>query len=148
MTTLSVRLSDDELAYLEVISRNKKINKPNKKSSPGRALKQLVQWCIDNQIDITSTYEKSGNSPKKLLEQLHVSLPHILYLLRLHLLLDSGKISDDVVTKAKQQAIDYINSVCGDFQNMEYSEVNATINEIGLKQLPVEKNRTSWKNNK
>lgn len=147
MTTISIRLSDDELTYLEVISMNKKMNKASKKSSPGRTLKQLLQWCIDNQIDITSTYEKPENRPKKLLEQLHVSLPHILYLLRLHLLLDSSKISDDAVAKAKQQAIDYINSVCGDFQHMEYSEIQATHNEIGLKQLPIEKDCSAWKNN-
>ena len=60
----------------------------------------------------------------------------------------SPKISDDVVAKAKQQAIDYINSVCGDFQNMEYSEIIASHNKIGFKQLPVEKNRTAWKNSK
>lgn len=74
-------------------------------------------------------------------------MPHILYLLRLHLLLDSSKISDDAVAKAKQQAIDYINSVCGDFQHMGYSEIQATRNEIGLNQLPIEKDRSAWKNN-
>jgi len=147
MTTISVRLSDDELTYLEAISKNKKINKSAKKSSPGRALKLLVQWCIENQIDIASAYEKPENSLKKLLEQLHVSLPHILYLLRLHLLLDSSKIPDDTVAKAKQQAIDYINTICGGFQNVEYSEIETSSNDIGLKQLPIGKDRSIWKNN-
>ena len=53
-----------------------------------------------------------------------------------------------MVIKAKQQAIDYINSVCGDFQYMGYSEIKATSNEIGLKQLPVEKDYSAWNNNK
>lgn len=55
---------------------------------------------------------------------------------------------DDVVSKAKQQALDYINSVCGDFQHIEYSEIETTRNEIGLKQLPVEKGSSDWKSNK
>jgi len=148
MTSISVRLSEDETAYLEAISRNKKISKSNKQSSPGRTLKRLIKWCADNQIDISSSYEKPENSSKKLLEQLHVSLPHVLYLLRLNLLLDSSKIPDEAIAKAKQQAIDYINSVCGDFQHVEYSEINAVGNEIGLKQLPVEKDRSAWKNSK
>ncbi len=134
-------------AYLELISKNKK-DKPNQKSSPGRALKQLLAWSMENQIDITSVYEKPENTSKKILEQLHLSLPHILYLSRLHLLLDSSKISDEVVSKAKQQAIDYINAVCGDFQSIQYSEIETTTNEIGLRQLPAEKNHTYWKNNK
>ena len=146
MTTISVRLSDDELAYLEAISKSKKAIKSDKKNSPGKALKSLIKWCTDNQIDITSPYEKPENSSKKLLEQLHVSLPHVLYLLRLNLLLDSSKIPDEAIAKAKQQAIDYINSVCGDFQHMEYSEINAVSNEIGLKQLPIEKDLSAWKN--
>lgn len=148
MTTISVRLSDDELAYLEGISKNKKVSKSSKQSSPGRTLKQLIKWCVDNKIDIDSLYEKPENPSKKLLEQLHVSLPHVLYLLRLNLLLDSDKMPDEAVAKAKQQAVDYINSVCGDFQHMEYSEINTVSNEIGLKQLPIEKKHSAWRNNK
>lgn len=139
MTTISVRLSDDELAYLEAIPKNKKLNKSGKPISPGRSLKQLIKWCVENQIDITSYYAKPEDSSRKLLEQLHVAVPHMLYLSRLHILMDSDKIPDDVVSKAKQQAIDYINTVCGDFQHVEYSEISATSNEIGLRQLPAEK---------
>ena len=135
MTTISVRLSDEDLTYLEDISKSKKVSKSNKQSSPGRALKQLIKWCIDNEIDIDSPYEKLQNSSKKLLEQLHVAIPHLLYLSRLHILMDSDKIPDDAVSRAKQQAIDYINSVCGDFQEIEYSEINTVCNEIGLQQL-------------
>ena len=143
MTTISVRLSDDELAYLEAISKSKKFSKSSKQSTPGRALKSLIKWCVDNEIDITSPYAKSADSSKKLLEQLHVTIPHLLYLSRLHILMDSNKISDDAVNKAKQQAIDYINSVCGDFQQVEYSEIKTICNEIGLKQLPIERDRFS-----
>ena len=146
MTTISVRLSDDELAYLEAISKSKKVSKSRKQSTPGRALKSLIKWCIDNEIDMTSSYEKPEDSSRKLLEQLHMATPHLLYLSRLHILMGSNKIPDDAVSKAKQQAIDYINSVCGDFQHMQYSEITATSNEIGLKQLPVEKDSSTWKN--
>lgn len=145
MTTISVRLSEEELAYLEAIARNKKINKSSKQGSPGKALKQLIKWCVDNEIDIVSSYEKPEDSSRKLLEQLHVTIPHILYLSRLHILMDSNKVPDDVVSKTRQQAIDYINLVCGDFQNMEYSEVKPSCNEVGLKQLSVEKESSSWK---
>jgi len=72
MTTISVRLSNDELAYLEAISKTKKIKSSTKKISPGRGLKQLIQWCTENQIDITSTYDKPRHTSNKLLEQLHV----------------------------------------------------------------------------
>lgn len=148
MTAISVRLSDDELAYLEVISKNKKISKSSKQSSPGRALKQLIKWCIDNEVDMASSFEKPEDSSRKLLEQLHVAIPHVLYLSRLHILMDSNKISDDAVSKAKQQAIDYINSVCGNFQQIEYSEITVTSNDMGLRQLPVENERSAWKHSK
>lgn len=107
----------------------------------------MIKWCVENEIDITSSYEKPENSSRKLLEQLHVAIPHILYLSRLHILMDSNKISDNIVSKAKQQAIDYINSVCGDFQHMQYSEIRPTANDMGLKRLPIEKDSSNWKNN-
>lgn len=139
MTTIAVRLSEDELAYIEAITKNKKIFKSVKQGSPGKGLKALLKWCLDNQIDITSSYEKPQNSSRKLLEQLHISIPHILYLLRLHVLMDSDKIPDEVVARSKQQAIDYLNTVCGDFQNLEYTEIQTIFNDIGLKQCSIEK---------
>ena len=135
MTTISFRLSEAELAYLESFSKSKEISKSSKQNSPGRSLKQLIKWCVDHNIDITASYDKPQDSSRKLLEQLHVVIPHILYLSRLHILMDSNKVPDDVVSKAKQQAIDYINSVCGDFQHMKYHDIETSTNEIGLKLL-------------
>lgn len=142
MTTVAVRLSEGELDYLTAIT--KKVGNSGKKSSPGKTLKALLKWCADNQIDITSSYEKPKNSSRKLLEQVHVSIPHILYLSRLHVLMDSDKIPDEVVARSKQQAIDYLNAVCGEFQHMEYTEIKGSTNDIGLKQLPIETKQSNW----
>ncbi len=137
MTSVSLRLSDEEIAYLTAIAKHKKLFKYSKRRSPGIALKALVKWCVENKIDITEGYEKPENTSKKLLEQLHVTIPHILYLLRMHILMDSSQISDDEIAKVKQQAIAYINTVCSAFQHINYTEIEAIPNNIGIKQLPI-----------
>ncbi|RUQ96665.1 hypothetical protein [Legionella septentrionalis] len=148
MTSLSVRLSEEEIAYLEAISKNKKLFRYSSRRSPGRALKALIKWCAENKIDISENFEKPANSSKKLLEQLHVTMPHILYLLRMHILMDSGKISNEEITSAKRQAIDYINTVCGEFQLHKYTEIEAIPNSIGMKQLPIETANSGWQDSK
>lgn len=145
MTSVSIRLSPKEITYLTALLDKKQFFPQEKEATLGKILKQFIKWCSEHEIGLDSTDENSEETSQKLLEQVHVSIPHILYLLRLHILMDSGKISDEVVIKAKQQAIDYINSVCGDFQHIEYNQIEPTNNEIGLNQIPMAKNHTRWK---
>lgn len=74
------------------IGKNKKLFKYSARRSPGRALKALVKWCAENKIDISKVYETPENSSKKLLEQLLVTIPHVLYLLRTHILFEIEKL--------------------------------------------------------
>lgn len=80
-----------------------------------------------------------------MLEQIHVAIPHLIYLSRLQILLGSDIIPDEKVADCRQQTIDYLNTVCGDFQSIRYNEVRFSINDIGLKQTPVDKEASTWK---
>ncbi|HHF7349642.1 TPA: hypothetical protein ACPSKE_002852 [Legionella feeleii] len=148
MTSVSVRLSEEDLSYLESLANNKILFPRNKKNSSGKTLKALIQWCRENDFEPTNTPLNLPDDSKKMLEQIHVTLPHLLYLTRLHILMDSRNISDEVVANSKQQAVDYLNKVCGDLQNMLYTEIQWSTNDVGLKQIPIEADLSQWKTNK
>lgn len=146
MTTLSTRLSETELEYLSTIaSDNKLFIGTSKKTSLGKAMKELVKWCHVNNIDISKSPQSLNDETKKMIEQIHVSIPNLMYLARMQTLLASDTIPDEKISRCRQQTVDYINNTCGDFQNVNYSEVRFSMNDIGLKQTPIDKDKTLWK---
>ncbi len=80
-----------------------------------------------------------------MIEQIHVSIPNLMYLARMQTLLASDTIPDEKISRCRQQTVDYINNTCGDFQNVNYSEIRFSMNDIGLKQTPIDKDKTLWK---
>lgn len=145
-TTLSTRLSPKELDYLTTLATQNKLHKGDSSEvSLGKAMKELVKWCRLHQIDIRKNAPSLEDEHKKMLEQIHVAIPHLIYLSRLQILLGSDKIPDEKVADCRQQTIDYLNAVCGDFQSIRYNEVRFSINDIGLKQTPVDKEASTWK---
>lgn len=146
MTTLSTRLSQKELDYLETIALENKLYKgATKKTSLGKAMKELIKWCQLNDIDISKPLPSMDGDTKKMIEHIHLSIPNLLYLSRIQTLLGSDKFSDEEVTKCRKQTIAYLNTVCGDFQNVTYSEIPCSSNEIGLNQSTIEPEKTKWK---
>jgi hypothetical protein len=144
MTTITVRVSGDELSYLNALATNKKLFKGAKDVSLGNVLKTLLQWCCENQVDPSPSSPPKHDEAQKILEQVHVVIPHLLYLSRLHLLMNGSSVPDEVVARCKEKAIDYINTVCGDFQGVSYREIKPSKNDIGLEQMPLESELSQW----
>lgn len=146
MTTLSTRLSQKELDYLETIASDNKLYKgETKETSLGKAMKELIKWCQHNNIDISKPLPSIDGDIKKMVEHIHMSIPNLMYLSRIQTLLGSDKFSDEEVQKCRKQTIAYLNTACGDFQNVTYSEIPYSSNEVGLKQAAIEPEKTKWK---
>lgn len=145
MTSIAARLSQKELDYLTEIASTQKLYKGDSEElSLGKALKEVIKWCQSNQIDISKTHQSMDNDIKKMIEHIHVSIPHLMYLSRLQTLINSDNIPDEKVKICRQQTIDYLNKVCGDFQHTSYNEVRFSMNDIGLKTTPSDKDKTQW----
>lgn len=146
MTVVSTRLSPKELDYLtEIASENKMRKGGSDDLSLGKALNELVRWCHLNRIDINSNHNAVNDDIKKMIEQIHVAIPHLMYLTRLQTVLLSDGIPEEKITRSQAQTLDYINKTCGDLQNIHYDLVRFSMNDIGLKTLPVNKDKTLWK---
>jgi len=146
MTTISTRLSQEELDYLtKVAVENNLLKSSSKAISIGKSMKEIIKWCHKNNIDIKNNTNSINDNTKKMIEQIHTSIPNLMYLARLDLLLKVPSIPDEEIARCVSKTIDYLNDSCGDFQNMSYNEIRFSINELGIKQTPVDKEKSLWK---
>ena len=146
MTVVSTRLSSKELDYLaQIASDNEMYKGKSKDVSLGKALYELVRWCYLNKVDINQNNSAMNDDVKKMIEQIHIAIPNLMYLSRLQTVLASKDIPDETLKNSRHQTVDYLNKTCGDFQNVQYNQVRFSMNDIGLKSTPTDKDKTLWK---
>lgn len=147
MTSIATRLSPNEIAYLSKIASDNKIYRGDSDElSLGKALHELVRWCHLNQVDISQKKDTGlSDELSKMIEHIHIAIPNLMYLSRLQAVLTSDGISEEKIMHAKRQTVDYLNKTCGDFQNTKYTQVRFSVNDIGLKLTPSDKENSLWK---
>ena len=149
MSIISAKLNQNEIEYLEKIATDNHLYKgESKEPSVGKAMKELIKWCQMSDMQIGSKQNNYTNKIQQMIEQMHATLPHMLYLQRMQLLFHSDAISDEKIAHCKQQSIDFINANCGAFQDIEYQIISTVENENGLNKLPIDKNKSKWKTTK
>lgn len=136
MQTISSKFTESQLDYLNKIAIDNSLYKINTtEPSLGKALKELIIWCQRNNINLSKHDLGFDTHYQKILEHIHVTIPHIIYLLRLQILFISDQVSDQKILHCKNQSIKYLNQVCKDFQSINYKEIYTVDNEFGLKQF-------------
>ena len=146
MTNLSTRLSPSEIEYLSNIASKNKIYKGGTDElSLGKAMRDIVRWCHLNNIDINKKGAGINDEVVKMIEHIHVAIPNLMYLARMQAILASDGVSDEKIIHGRRQTMDYLNNTCGDFQNTNYTQIRFSINNIGLKLAPSDKDKTSWR---
>jgi hypothetical protein len=145
MTSVAIRLNENELDYLKKIAQENKICKKGNDISIGKTIKELIRWCELNKISFSqNTNNLMTDNLVKMIEQIHVSIPHLLYLLRFQTLSSFEDSSDEKIKKYRYQSVDYANKTCGDFQNINYNAIRFSMNDIGFKTIPSDKEKTQW----
>lgn len=145
MTSVAIRLNENELDYLKKIAQENKIYKKGNDISIGKTIKELIRWCELNKISFSQNPNNlMTDNLVKMIEQIHVSIPHLLYLLRFQTLSSFEDSSDEKIKKYRYQSVDYANKTCGDFQNINYNAIRFSMNDIGFKTIPSDKEKTQW----
>ena len=149
MSIISAKLNHNEIEYLEKIAIENHLYKGGlKEPSVGKAMKELIKWCQMNQVKIGEKQNIDSIEVQRMLEQIHTTIPHLLYLQRKQILFQSDAISDEKIANCKQQSIDFINANCGAFQEIQYQTISTVENENGMGKLPIDKNKSKWKTTK
>jgi len=146
MTTISAKLTKTEIDYLTEIARDNHLYKGDSNElSVGKAMKELVKWCRMSGLKIGRNREQKLDESQQLLEQIHATLPQIMYHLRMQLLLNSDTLSDELLATCKSSSINFLNSSFGQFQEVKYQTIKPLEDDNGLSKLPIDREVSKWK---
>lgn len=142
---ISLRIGEHEKEFLEDIAKNFHLHQ-NPESPPpyAKALQLLLSHCILHQISPLNHKATEMDELRKMIEQIHTAIPHLLYQNNLQSMILSSKYKDEELEPLKQKNIAYLNDHFSGFQNVSYRKVAFKINGIGLKTLPLEEGVSLW----
>jgi len=143
---VSIRLSEHEKDYLISIADKFNLKKQGSDElSPTKALKHILSFCLHNDIDFSKKEDESLAEMRKMIEQIHASIPHIMYHQNFQSVVLANKYSDDELQGIQNGSLQYINNSFAGFQNNKYRYVKSKLNKYGLKTIPLEEGNTLWK---
>ncbi len=144
---ISLRITEHEKEFLQNIAVKFDIQKRSSSSdiSYAKALKILLDYCLHNDINPSQKKDNELQDMKKMMEQIHASIPHLMYHNHLQSMILSSKYADADLTAVKQKTLQYLNENFSGFQNVSYREIKIKINGVGLKTIPIEQGDSLWK---
>lgn len=146
MQTVAIKIAARETEYLEEIAKKLNLLKnEGQELSQGKALKELLKWCIKNKVDIIQKQNGMDDDLRKMIEQIHLAIPHLMYHARIQTLIETNKCNEQEVELFKKRTFKYMNDTCGDFQNVTYNTIRFSFNSYGMKRLPIDEENTLWK---
>lgn len=146
MESLSLRISEQEKEYLYSIAEKYNLKKQGSDDlSCAKALKKILSFCLYNHMDIEKKEDENIAEMRKMLEQIHASIPHLMYQQRVQNAILANRHSDEELAAIKDGSIQYLNDGFAGFQNNQYRYVKAKLNKIGMKTIPLEEGQSLWK---
>ena len=147
MEVVSIRINKVEKQYLDEIAEQycfKKKGNSNVLSS-SKALKALLEYCVNNNVNPSLKEEDKMSSIIKMIEHIHASIPHIIYHNNFQSMALATDITDEKMASIKQKNIEYMNSNFSGYQDITYQEVRCRTNNIGFNTIPLIDGNTAWK---
>lgn len=146
MKTICIKTDDEiEIFLTKIAQENGYYSGERKEPSLGKALKNLVKWCVHNNISLSKKHDTFDEEVREMIEQIHVAIPNLMYLSRMNAGLSSEAVDKKIQAKHKEDTISYINETCGAFQNITYNTLRVSINRFGIKGIPSDKEATLWR---
>lgn len=143
---VSIRLSEHEKDYLiSIVDKFNLKKQGSDELSPTKALKHILSFCLHNDIDFSKKEDESLTEMRKMIEQIHASIPHIMYHQNFQSVVLANKYTDDELQGIQNGSLQYINNSFAGFQNNKYRYVKSRLNKYGLKTIPLEEGNTLWK---
>lgn len=143
---ISLRISEHEKEFLQNIAKNFDLQKRGSEDiSYSKAIKILLDFCLHNDIYPTRKTENPLQEMRKMIEQIHASIPHLMYHNNYQSLVLSSQVNDETLNQIKQKTVEYLNASFSGFQSITYKEVKFKINGIGLKTIPIDQGESLWK---
>ena len=146
MTRIGFRVDVETEDYLSKTAKKNMLLTPSGNDvSLGGSARKIIEWCMKNDIDISKNINELSSETTKMIEQIHIALPHLMLLTRMNTQGFLDENTPERVKKIRASAVKYLNKTCGSFQSVYYENIKVSINDIGMKQVPEAEENTTWK---
>ena len=140
--TTSIYLSDEQQNALMEIAKEKQIMKKGKMEY---SLTETLKYVLDEFVRNRKIFEKGNNKTDELIEQIHATLPHIMFQATLACQASAVPLDRDKKVGLRNTSMDITVETCGQFQEVSYEEITTSLDSRNIKSLPIDKDKNQWK---
>ena len=147
----SIYLSDEVLTKLSSIATKKHLHDKDGNPNYLEAIRYIInEFQIDSSPKTDNKHSEKIENIELMLEQIHVTIPHILYHTRYnssycHAALKQSKISEASMLEFSGRVIKNVYQICGDFQSYNYHNVYLSSDNKNMNTIPIEEGENKWK---
>ena len=141
---ISLRLTDEEVLFLEKIASNNKMYKKDGSLSMGLAIKRLID-DEKNHVNKSDKDDSDMKSIRKLIEQINISIPHLMFNTNFTYKALSSWLNDDEFNELKNSTVSETVKTCGQIQENTYNEIYISSNKKNMKTIPIDSDNNKWK---
>jgi hypothetical protein len=147
----SIYLSDEVLTKLSSIAAKKYLHTKDGNPNYLEAIRYIInEFTLDSSPKKDNKYSEKLDNMERMLEQMHVTIPHILYHTRYnssycHAALKQSKISEVSMLEFSGRVLKNVYQICGDFQSYNYHNVYLSLDNKNMNVIPIEEGENKWK---
>ena len=140
--TTSIYLSDEQQNALMEIAKEKQIMKKGKMEY---SLTETLKFVLDEYVNNQEYNHNNNSNTHKMIEQIHATLPHIMFQSTLACQASFSKIEQGKQPNIRNTSMDITVETCGQFQEVSYEEITTSLDSRNIKSLPIDKDKNQWK---
>ena len=141
----SIYLSDENLEKLDkIVAEFGLFTKDNEPNYTKAIVHMINHFPLDNDEDKRAVQDELS-SIRKMVEQINLSIPHLMYNTTFSYKINEGTLSDQKFTEFKNYTLENVSKICGQIQQQNYDHVYVSTDAKNMKTLPVEAGENTWK---
>jgi len=132
----SLYLTDDLLLKLDMIAIQNKLLTTDGKPHYTKTLRYILENIHPNSLQSPSSFSDELSAVRKMVEQINVALPHLLYNTTFSYKLNEATLSDQKFGELKNFTLGVVNKTCGQIQEQNYKYIYPSFDSKNMKTIP------------
>ena len=141
----SFYLTDDVLEKLDKIANQNKLLTADGKPHYTKTLRYILANIDPDAVQSPSSFSDELRAIRKMVEQINVAVPHLLYNTTFSYKINEGTLSDPKFIEFKAYTLKNVAGVCGQIQQQTYQHIYAGHDSKNMKTIPIEEDKNVWK---
>ncbi|ALA26661.1 hypothetical protein [Piscirickettsia salmonis] len=143
---INIKLTEEEESYLKKIALDNQFYKNSGELSEGKAVKYLISKAIKSgEESVESEEENSQKNIEKMLEQVCITLPHILQSSYISAQSSLLQLSTEKSQSIRKNSLTYLAGTCGQIQDLDCKNNYISYNDRAMKTIPIDEDKNEWK---